>query len=40
MWKSQTTVNRTRSRDLTYLQCWDSFTGSRLHLILLVSGVL
>jgi large subunit ribosomal protein L34 len=33
MWKSQTSENRTPLRDLTYLQCWNSFTGSRQHLI-------
>jgi large subunit ribosomal protein L34 len=33
MWKSQTSEKRTPSRDLIYLQCWNSFTGSRQHLI-------
>jgi large subunit ribosomal protein L34 len=38
MWKSQTDLARARSVGLTYLQCWDSFTGSVQHLIFLVSG--
>lgn len=34
MWKSQTSGKRTWLSDLTYLQCWDSFTGSLQYLIL------
>jgi large subunit ribosomal protein L34 len=33
MWKSQTIEKRTPLCDLTYLQRWNSFTGSRQHLI-------
>jgi hypothetical protein len=38
MWKSQTSEMRIPSADLTYLQWWDSFTGSAQQLIFLVSG--